>query len=74
MKIAGHTFDDHGRCLCGRAWLDIRNTERSEIGQTAIAHAGSLSENEYDEIAIRRDAENARMVNATAAVAAGAGS
>ena len=71
--IAGHSFDEHGRCSCGRAWVDIRNTLASDIGQQGIAHRGALNDSEYSQIAARREAEDARLSNATAAVAAGAG-
>lgn len=80
MNIAGHVFQN-GRCTlingdgnaCGRAWNDIRNTVREEIGNKDIAHTGTLNEREYLEIEQRRNLENQVMADAMAAVAAGAG-
>ena len=66
--IAGHLFDVWGRCSCGRAWVDIRATVREEVGNAGIAHTGSLTENEYDQIVARRGIEDERIGAAMAAV------
>ena len=72
MTIAGHTFDGHGRCSCGRTWADIRNTVEEEVENLGIAHSGKLSRYEYTEIKTARDAEDARIADAMKSVAAGA--
>lgn len=72
MIIAGHMFHS-GRCSCGLAWVDIRNTDIDEVGQEGIAHTGRLSGHEFEQIREMRDAENARIADAMGAVAAGAG-
>lgn len=70
--IAGHSFDETGRCSCGRVWFDIRNAVEEEIGNSGIAHAGALNRVEFEQIKARRDAENARIADAMKSVAAGA--
>lgn len=66
---AGHAFENGVRCQCGRYWLDIRNTQRSEIGQDGIAHIGKLNEVEYLSIERRRNDEEATEREALGAVA-----
>lgn len=67
---AGHFFRGGIRCDCGRYWADIRNTQRSEIDQPGIAHAGTLTEGEYISIERRRGLEEKALTAATA-IAAG---
>lgn len=80
FSVAGHTFDESGVCTglkadgtrCGREWTDIRNTVVEEINNAGIAHSGHLTSHEYDQIRVRRDAENARIADAMKSVATGA--
>ena len=68
--IAGHIFRDtpHGRaCSCGRRWADIASAGREDVGQPDIAHVGSLSEREVDEI----QAEKLRVWETVVGVASG---
>jgi hypothetical protein len=67
-RIAGHDFTDGLRCRCGQSWLNIRNTQKSEIGDPRIAHVGLLNAAEYAEIERRRNAEDAAMQAAMQAV------
>ncbi len=55
---AGHYFVDGKRCACGRYWVDIRNTQRSQINEYGIAHTGHLTTGEYVSIEKRRNAED----------------
>lgn len=64
--IAGHTFPDFGPCSCGMRWLDIRGTQREEVGKTGVAHTSYLTENEYNQIEAARRAEDDRIEAATA--------
>lgn len=82
LIIAGHTFDRTGTCtailragtpeehVCGRRWLDIRNTPREEVGRDGIAHSGVLTESEWQSIAARRAIEDERIEAAMAGVSA----
>jgi len=63
-KIAGHEFIN-GKCDCGRLWLDIRNTGTADIGARDIAHVGTLSATELNQILLEKTAEEDRIVNAT---------
>ena len=63
VVIAGHQFI-YGRCDCGLAWLDIRNTRQSDVGEEGIAHRGRLTEHEYEEIEAVRAEEDGRIANA----------
>lgn len=80
MGEAGHNWDADGRCEliiaatgnpCGRKWIDIMSTKRTDIGQDGIAHIGTLNEAEYDQIAKRAALEIARYTDATSGVATG---
>lgn len=59
--IAGHQFDSHRRCGCGRSWFDIRNTAEADIEQDGIAHHGKLTRHEWMQIVAERDREDARI-------------
>lgn len=57
-QIAGHTFVDGPegkKCACGKLWLDVAPASRADIGQAGWAHAGSLTEAEYNEIDRERE-------------------
>ena len=73
MIIAGHAFNLAGWCACGRRWTQIRNVGRECVGLEGIAHTGALNEAEASQIAAAREAEDARIADAMAGVAAGAG-
>ncbi len=56
MSIAGHTYN-FGRCQCGRMRSDVNSAAREAIArgvtlvnETGIAHQGSLTQSEWDEI------------------------
>jgi hypothetical protein len=55
--IAGHTFVEqrHGRvCECGCRWVNIAGVSREDVGKADIAHSGSLTEAEYEQIVAER--------------------
>lgn len=53
--IAGHLFNDNGKCSCGRRFADISIAERSDIGKPLYCHNGSLNEMGYNEIVMERE-------------------
>lgn len=55
--IAGHIFSMDGRCSCGRKLSDIAFAafDPEWIGQTNIAHTGTLTIHEQAEIASELD-------------------
>ena len=64
MTIAGHTYM-FGRCQCGRMRSDVNSAAREAIArgvtlvnETGIAHQGSCTSSEWDEIKRDLEAQN----------------
>jgi hypothetical protein len=64
MTIAGHTYR-FGRCECGRHRSDVNSAAREAISrgvtlvnETGIAHQGSCTETEWQEIKFDLEAQN----------------
>ena len=70
MTIAGHTYV-WGRCECGRWQSDVNSAAREAIArgvtlvnEGGIAHTGSCTQTEWDEIKRDIEAEDARYAMA----------
>lgn len=53
--VAGHAFNDEGRCECRRRLVDILGCTKADIGQDGIAHSGQLTEFELSQIETERE-------------------
>lgn len=54
--IAGHVFDNvSGLCSCGRKFSDISGAEYSDVGKMHFAHAGCMTQHEFDQIVSERE-------------------
>ena len=70
MTIAGHSYS-WGRCACGRLRADVNSLVREAIArgvtlvnETGIAHTGSCTSSEWDEIVRDIASEDTAIVNA----------
>ena len=79
--IAGHLFDEDGRCtlmtdkdlLCRRKWTDIMHCDESCVGQPDYAHRLGLTATELEQIRTHRAVMDKIYEEATRGVATGSG-
>jgi hypothetical protein len=55
VSIAGHDFNLEGKCSCGKRLVDLLVTTEDGVGKMEIAHSGSLTRHEFNQIEAERD-------------------
>ena len=67
--VAGHDFDQSGRCRrtglyqedCPITWRSIANTTKDDVGKPNISHYGNLTTDEFGQIKKKHDNEQTAL-------------